>query len=52
MTKEADMSHHIALWIAWKAGSIGPVYFVSDKWGGYYQTETSVGPYTFRAGTS
>lgn len=42
-----EYAHHVAHWEAHKAGAIGPLGWVKDRWGGYYQVLTIDGIYTF-----
>lgn len=46
MTESADA--HVAAWKAWKAGALGPAFFIRDAWGGYWQCATIHGPWNFR----
>jgi len=41
MQKQAELH-------AKEQGCSEPVYFISDKWGGYWQTSSEFGPYNFR----
>jgi hypothetical protein len=42
------MDAHVAHWMAHKAGAIGPLGFIDDAWGGYWQCATVYGPWNFR----
>lgn len=37
-----------AIELAKAQGCIGPVYFISDAWGGYWQCAVNGRPYNFR----
>lgn len=50
MSKPSDKERETAIcWAHYQGYRYQPVYFINDRWGGYWQTGGSLyGPYNFR----